>query len=454
MTRKIHSQIAIAKKTWHFARWLVPMVSLPVLAGIVAVGWLGYRELRATQVGKNLDASLGLDGTTSGDAWLDKKFRESTQAVGTALWSKVYLLTTHANFHNQKDLPIVGGAALPRQLDRNQLWEANERVGEYLSEMRPVIDLIHQAAQTPTPVWQPIAFNGFATLLPESQAARESARILQLEAEYALYNGDSQRAMKAINSLHGTAESINWNICIVTQLVYTGIRDIYLRTIQRSLHTDVWSSEQIEKLMGQINQPVNVAEAFRHGMRSEQAWVESMLDSSKSFFAGMRLVVFPSVKLELRQHYQGLQSLADSSNVRLSTQLAEYEERWGIDRTSGSSGMLASYFFPVASAYATGLEASEQLRQISFVALAIKRFGFEYQRAPVDLSELSKIGLSPKDWTIAGVGRLGYSVEGEQAFVWGLRHNESSVATTRPKTEIDDIEDVSHMAIIVVDSQQ
>lgn len=447
MTNQALSPRPTAKKTWHFARWLVPMLSLPFLVGTIAIGWLGFREVRATQALRELNAPQSSSNTSTGDVWMDENHRASTSTVGTAMWSKIYLLMFAANYQDQKELPLVGSKSLWPILDRKRPWEEDEPVANYLTEMRPVIDLIHQAAQLPTPVWQPLAFNGLSTLLPEPQEARNVSRLLQLEAEYALYHGDSQRALKAIDSLHATAEAIGWNISVPAQLYHLSMQDPYLRTIQRSLHTDVWSSEQLDLLLGQIDQPIDVADSFRRGLKAEQASVDSVLNSSLSEFAGSRLMKFPSAKLELQRQYLELQALADSANVRLSTHVHEREN--GIGRYEGAAGMLVNYYLPIASAYAAALDAKEQLRQVTGVAVAVKRFQLEHQRFPEDLSELSKTGLSTEDWTVVGVGRLGYGVEGDRAYVWGLGPQDSTIAAERPTLETDDNEIPYHMAVVV-----
>ena len=451
MTNQAHSPKPTTKKTWHFARWLVPVLSLPVLVGTIAIGWLGFREVRAMQTVRDLNVLQDTSSSTS-DAWLDENHRASTSTVGTAIWSKVYLLMFAANYEDQKNLSLVGSKSLSPILDRGQPWEEDEPVATYLSEMRPVIELIHQAAQLPTPVWQPLAFNGPSTLLHEPQEARNVARLLQLEAEYALYHGDSQSALRAIDSLHATAEAIGWNISVPTQLYHLSMQDLYLRTIQRSLHAEVWSSEQLEQFLSQLKQPIDVADSFRRGLKAERAWVDSMLNSNQSEFAGSRLVKFPSAKLELQRKYLELQGLADSASSRFSTHVQEHEN--AIRRSEGAAGMLVNYYLPIARAYAAALDAKEQLRQITRVAVAVKRFQLEHQRLPEDLSELSKVGLSSDDWTVVGVGRLGYSVEGDRAYVWGLGLQDRTIAATRPTLETDDSEVPYHMAIVVFDFEK
>lgn len=446
MTNQAHSPKLTAKKTWHFARWLVPMLSLPALVGTIAIGWLGYREVRAMQTFRDLNA-LQDSSSSTGDAWVDENHRAATSTVGTAMWSKVYLLMFAANYEDQKDLPLVGTKSLSPILDRGQPWKEDEAAEKYLMEMTPVIELIHQAAQLPTPVWQPLAFNGASTLLPEPQEAHNVARLLQLEAEYALYHGNSQRALKAITSLQATAESIDWNISVPTLLYHLTMQDLYLRTIQRSLHTDVWSSEQLEQLLSQLAEQIDVTDSFRRGLKAEQAWADSMLGTNQSEFAGSRLMKFPSVRLELQRQYRELQGLADAANVRLSTHVQKHED--AIRRYEGAAGMFANYYLPYASAYAAALDAKEQLRQITRVAVAIKRFQLEHQRFPEDLSDLSKTGLSSEDWTVVGVGRLGYSVEGDRAYIWGLGPQDSTVAAERPTLETEDNELPHHLAIVV-----
>ncbi len=448
MKNVIGSAKRIAKKTWWPARWLVPLVSAPVALGCVAAVWVGYRELRAAGELQRLTEPLEEGERLAGESRVEQMLRDSTSTEGTALWSQIYMLTNAGNSTVSQDLPIMGTAPLPNLLNRDQPWEANERVGQYLEEMRPVTELIHQAVKLPTPVWQPLTFDGFRTLLPHVQAAIGPARLLQLEAEYAIYHEDAPRAMQALAALQATGDSIDWDIFIVVQTYHFIMQDMAFETLQRSLWTDVWNAEELTQFMEQTDQPIDINETFRKGIRGEKAWVEGTLTDERGLPSGVRLIGFPNAKRELLRHYDVIWELAVKSSERLSTRINNYElSAWNGTR-KGVSGILASEFSPAASSFAASLEISEQSRQLTHVGLALKRFQLEYERWPEELSELSCYGLSTRDWTLAGVGQFGFEVDGGRAYVWGLARDERTIAEQRPVVALDELDEAYQMVVV------
>ena len=439
------------KQVWWPARWLVPMVCLPLLVGLIAVTAFGYREWRAARaLPHELDAPAIEGQTATPDAWLDSMFRQSTSTAATAQWSEIFFLTSYGSW-NKKDaveLPVVGSAPLPRLFEPREPWPLNAQVEEYLQERRSLIERIHQAAQLPTPVWQPLLLFDFATLLPALDRVRYPLGLIQLEAEHAIYNAEAQRALAAITNMQAIAESIDWKPIVVAQVIAGRLRYSYLQTIQRSLHTALWNAEQLRTLMRQIDQPIAVRESFQLSVRGDKGVMTLLLDSDRAVFAGMRLLKSPNAKLKLLDRYDQALALADQPGKRLS-QLLETMEH---DRPRSSESFLEACLFPALSSYAALFENAELARQQTLVALAIKLFTIEHNRLPMTLAELSQVGLSEQDWTIDGVGSLGYEVDGSRAYVWGPQHGKPAVAPQRPAVDTEKLEEALQVTIVTFDA--
>ncbi len=441
----------LPKRVWWPARWLVPMVCLPLLVGLIAVTAFGYREWQAARMlPYELSDSALPEQTTSADAWLDASFRQSTSTVATAQWSEIFFLTTYGSWYRNAadELPVVGSAPLPELFEPRQAWPLNARVEEYLQDRQLLIERIHEAAELPTPVWQPLQFQGIATLLHTLENVRYPFKLIQLEAEYSVVNADDQRALTAITSLQAIADSINWKPIVVARSVAGGLRYSYLQTIQRSLQTSLWNAEQLRILMQQISQPIAVRESFQQSVRGQKAMMASLLESNASLFVGMRLLKFPNGKLKLLDRYDEALALTDVPGVRLSRRLAAMEE----DSSLGSDNLLEYHLFHNFSSYATQFENAEQARQQTLVALAIKLFTLEYNRLPATLAELSQVGLSDRDWTIVGVGPLDYEIRGSRAYVWSRGDGERLLAPQLPPLENDEFGDGQRRTVITFDA--
>ncbi len=427
---------ANSQSAWKFSRWILALTGLPLIAFTVFAAWIGIRELRAAREYEQLIEPFRQAGTPVGDAWLDRTFRERTSTDGAAAWSKILLLTSSIWDANSDKLPIVGSAELPEVIDSTHPWPENEPVADFLAEIRPIIDLIHASGDRTQPVWQPLAFDGMATLLEELQQSRSVVRLLQLDAEHALYNNDAPRAMAAIRSMLATAQAFDWKVFLVGEYVNSALRSVHSTTIQRSLAANRWNVQQIEELMSPLATPLPIAERWRSSLLSEQAMVCSVLEnSSDSLPSEFSLFGFPSAKLHLMKLYAELQILPATSGFQLRRHALAYESRFASKDTRSVEGVLAGIFLPAIENYAAILERLEHERRITLTALGVKRFQLEHQRWPNELSDLATIGLTTDDWTLPEIGRIGYAVEEDTAFVWGAPPRSLEIAAARPQFE-------------------
>ena len=102
------------KQVWWPARWLVPMVCLPLLVGLIAVTAFGYREWRAARaLPHELDAPAIEGQTATPDAWLDSMFRQSTSTAATAQWSEIFFLTSYGSWNRNGCSRIAGSGLCP-----------------------------------------------------------------------------------------------------------------------------------------------------------------------------------------------------------------------------------------------------------------------------------------------------------------------------------------------------
>ena len=139
------------------------------------------------------------------DASMAAHFEKSTHKEGTAAWSEALLLARSANAI-ANGLPIVGDGSLPRDFRPGVEWPDEPRVAEFLKEIRPLLKKIDDADDFPKPVSMPIDFNGFSTTLEAYQQVRSLARILNLDANHALFHNESERALRDIRSIQAVAK--------------------------------------------------------------------------------------------------------------------------------------------------------------------------------------------------------------------------------------------------------
>lgn len=402
-------------------RWLVPLVVLPLIGFAIYAGWLGYREQQSSRDLDALIAPIRAAGEPLGDAWLAQRFRQTSSNEGTAAWSEIEMLSGNIGWRAMDKLPIVGVGKTLRTLEVGAKWEADALVDDFLLQAQPLLELIFDAAKYPTPVWQPLVFRGLQTLLPQLQESRQVQRLLMLDFEHAIVHQDLDRAMRDLQAMQTTAAAFDWHICIVNELVTIALRGMYYDAIERSLFAQVWTDEHLEKLMEQVRQPLPLERGWAASIEAEKAMTLSNLDGTGSM-ADLELLNSASNKLYLIRRYDEIQSLADTPAGQFARKAAQLESDWKNRPSNVGGDILVNMLTPAVAAYAEAFDRSERSRRLVLTSLAVKRFQLANDRWPEQLQELSQVGLGPADWTLPGIGSLGYAVEsdGKTACVWAV----------------------------------
>lgn len=438
-------------------RWLVPLVCLPLLAFVIYAAWLGYRDHQASRELDALIAPIRAAGEPLGDAWLEQHFRQTTSSDGTAAWSEIIMLSTSFGWDATGGLPIVGRGKSLRTLEVGAKWEVDALVDDFLEQARPLFDLLYDAAKYPTPVWQPMEFQGIVTLLPELQDSRQIQRLLQLDFEHAIVHSDSDRALSDLQAMQTTAEAFDWDMFLVGELVNIALRGIYYASIQRSLYANVWSAEQLEKLTAQVSQPLPLAQSWNASVETEKALSLAYVSGSRPP-QEVEFLLSAESKLDLMRRYDEIQALSGAPLGDLTRRADELEGDWKSRQTNVGADALGSMLLPAVAAYANAFERLERTRRMVLTSLAIKRFQLAKDRWPEHLQELTQVGLSPEDWTLPGIGSLGCAIErdGKTACVWAVGQNDPGnagnqyvVASQCPDYADDKLENVQYYLTLI-----
>jgi len=356
------------------------------------------------------------------------------------------LATAGSNGFQLEQLPYLGVAPIPTEIEPGGQWKSEPAVAEYLEWMRPVIDEIHAAAQYPTPVWQPIEFRGFATLLEELQNSRTLARLLSLDVEHALYHGDSDRALRSLQAMQGVAAAFDWQICIIADLVNLALHQTHQGMIQRSLAVNPWSEEQLQLLQHQMSHPREVPRRWQNVIAGERALAYGALDNGIDEYVDGTVLQrlewiwrIPSVQENLLTRFRDIEILGDQGIVGLVERAKQLTQAWLRPRGQQVFFSFTHMFIGSFEAYARAIEREEMLRRLTLTAIAIKRFQLSTGQWPERLDQLEQVGLKPVDWHTTSAGQFGYEVDDEVAYVWSLDSlNETTVPADRPTLSVSD----------------
>lgn len=426
--------------------WQKPLNWLLATAVVIVafVGWLAIREVRADQAIRAEITRLRSAGLPVDNATMAAQFAESTHPEGTQAWAEILDLCSSSwlsSIGSTEGFPYVSNGQVPAQINAGENWELQEEVDAYLEIVSPVLSRIHEAGQYPKPVWQPITFNGFSTLLEPVQISRSANQLLQLDAEAALHKQDAARTLQNIESMFHLTDAFDWNNFGVTKLVAIAKRHGAHEIIRRSLSADCWTTEDLKKLRSFVATPESLSLAWPLIVNSERAMLltnirdRPLVDASYDDQLPPYLLTWlPSVQLELLQKSEGWENLATNS---LSQMRRDATRIGSAQEASGS--IIGKFYDNVMTGYPSFVSAllrQEDGRRFTLCALAVKQFQLENDAWPKLLSELESVGLAPSDWRTLEAGEFGFEVENDVAYIWSYYpKKESTVPAQRPVVE-------------------
>jgi len=431
----------MSTKKAFWLRWPFLITVIPLTLLLIAATALGINEWRAAGRVEAELARIQAAGYPIDDASMSRWFFDHTSQEGTAQWSKLLsLVTVGSSGFQLEQLPYLGNAPIPTEIVPAKPWDAEPAVAEYLQWMQPVIEELHAATEYPTPVWQPIEFRGFATLLESLQNSRSLVRLLRLEVEHALYHGESDRALRGLQTMQGVAAAFDWQICIVADLVNIALDQSHHAMLQRSLTVAPWSEEQLQLLQDQVSTPRNVKRRWGNVIAGERAMVLSALtpqllvqDNSPGLQQLGWLWRVPSLQETTLAAYHGLELIGAPGLAGLAERASVLEHAWVDAGPTSIFAVFVNLFLPGVSGYAGAVEREEMSRRLTLTAVAIKRFQLSTGQWPERLDQLTQVGLEPADWHTVSAGAFGYEVSDDTAYLWSFADGkESAVPANRP----------------------
>jgi hypothetical protein len=413
-------------------RWLFWGVLLPIILLFAVITSQGIRQWQAANRFEAEIAQIRASNLPIDNASMARWFREMTRTEGASAWGEVLLAleTAIAPIDNPERMPFVGTGDPIAVPDPDRQWPEEKQVGEYLRWIGPTIEKIHQAVELPKPVWLPIEFRGFQTPLAELQSSRSVTRHLQLEVEHALYQKESERALRGITSLRGVADAFDWQICLVGDLVHRTHAIAYLATIRRSMAYGLWGEAEIDRIDSQLapRDPFQITERWRRVFIGERAMLLSslndaaMTDYNADEFgaAAMKVAGLPTVKVGLLEKYFLMLRIADGPLAGLPDRANELE-LWLTQKGSAFdlTTRWTSMWLPAIRAYSQSIIREEDDRRVTRTSLAVKKYQLREGNWPQDLAALDGIGLPASERVTVGGKPLGYQVDGDAAWVWG-----------------------------------
>lgn len=284
------------------------LLTIMILAGLGTILTVVAREWTAAcRVDSEL-ARLRAAGLPTDDASLALWFEQSSSKEATLVWDEVLdLVGTYSPWNNyvrQQRLRLV-------DLDEDEFWKTvieSSELEKYVSDMQPVIDRIEIAAQSPNPVWMPVAFRGPLTLLAGPNETRVVVELLACDVRFALKHGDPERAFRSLLLIPEVASAFDWNFAGVTKAIYVAHMNSYFRLVQETLLADAWNEEQLSRLREIAAKPLGIEQNLRETLIANRVHRLQMIKPSAHVNESTRplgewRLTLPSYQLQVLRAY-------------------------------------------------------------------------------------------------------------------------------------------------------
>ena len=445
-------------------RSLYLLLAAPVIAllGVFAMGvkieWAAAASVKASL------ARLTSEGEPIGNHTLAQWMDNNTSQETTAQWRDILVATDGLSVRFRDLLPLDD----EHELAPSQPSDDADILQRYAQQARPIIEAIEKVKSQPKPVWQPVVFNGFGTLLPDLQGSRSIIYLLSREFRVAVHQRDPSRAIQALDLMLKVADAYDWQIGFVSDFVYFAAVNRHRDQIRQSLAIGFWDNEeQLLQLRDQMNRPHDLHDRLAKAVATERAYQLAefgITSEGPSYFereSGFEVFPFGTTAttgqsmLERYEQWRDIDMTTAFDQWPTSeTSNQEKDELWAFSILGIPVANTAAFIEPFYSnegSIASTFYRFELNRRWTLTAVAIKLFKLQHDRFPNELSELSEIGLTESDWMVNSQESFGYEVGGrdEVAYLWSIDFEtakrpggEPVVAKERPLTSDDPIQKI------------
>jgi hypothetical protein len=410
------------RNPWYLriSSWAIGFV---VLLGVFAIA-MTWIEVRASQKLRQAMELANKQGVPYDNASMTAWFDKNSSHEQTQEWTDILLLSTTGSQAQKRDWLLYHSPGANVDVFTLKQDEYDELRHELVVEAKPFLDRVHSVQRSDKPVWFPIKFAGYGTLLHQTQDSRSVMRWLELELEDALKAGDRQRASECLDAMDKTASAFDCNLCTVTRLVSIAHWGVYWQSIRQSLAGSFWNKDELEQLLKRVDKPRNVDADWNEITQGELAFVLETIgnyDSEPQLNMVWHALRLPSIRHYVWEQYSRLSKVSNGGYSALATNSKTYDQ--SVDERARTTlyGFIVSRVHPSSDQIAKSLLREEMLRKLTKTAIALKRFRLDQHEWPKNLTELAGYGLETDDWMATESQAFGYELEpdGNSVVLWG-----------------------------------
>jgi hypothetical protein len=424
------------KRRWGCAILIALALATPVILFVgayVGIVWSSDR-LAGEAIAKARDAGDPVDLPSIG------AFYPTSPAIdeATAHWLRASEIVGDPAFHSSmKGIPLFDGT---RTVDEDEILRPGdlERVTPFLDRYRKALDASHAARRAGSVARFPIDFDdGIAMLIPHVQNLRSLNRLLQLDLEVKLAQGDREGAVEDLLSLIATSESLKNEPILVSQLVRIACLGVAIGALERTLAHHQLSDEQLARIQEALARQ-QLHDSLKRALRGEQFFLihVTRTNGSTGNPGADWARALPFRGADMAKGMELWRKVLDASDEgMLETLTATQEMEKEIEAVAGSPIDRLRYsttvlLFPAVDAATKAFLRGEASARLAETGVACERYRLAHDKLPAKLDDLvpeflPAVPLDPFDrqplrYRVTESGALLYSLGVDQLDDGGL----------------------------------
>ncbi|MEM9367207.1 MAG: hypothetical protein AAGD07_14545 [Planctomycetota bacterium] len=319
------------------------------------------------------------------------------------------------------------GAFVPPQEE----WMVGKLLAERASDASAIVSAMESLA-TDQPIQQPLLFEGMQTLLPETQSSREHIRFLRRQAQLAYHQGDFERVVTLIELMQTLADVGDWQVFLVSELVWTAKQEAIATSICECMEHDVFTDGQLERLKAIVARTINYSDRWKIAMGSELAMAAAQLgivEEGGAVHWALGVLAGHQTGSSRLYALRGFDATIQEGE-RLGG-LAWDPDQWPepFDESSrtvslvsfplADDAILMQQMHPGVKRLAQVYHRLETHRRVARLAIGLRQYEHANDSWPGDLSVLSKFGVVDSDSRYPSGKWIGYANRDEgPAYLW------------------------------------
>ncbi len=407
---------------------LLPCVLMLLICGGPIAWWLSRNVIAAREL-KRQTAELIARDIPIDDASITVYREQQMSKQQTARWMEILATLESKEFGaTTQGLPIIGTPKNQQSYVPGEPWVHADEVTEFLDQWSDLRTEMHAVLEESGPIWTPIEFESFNTMLPSIQSSRTASRLLTLEFRDAMIRGDQAATMRSLLAMIGVSRSMEKEPSVISQLVHIATLGVALRDLKLALEADFFEPSQLLPILSQLQQRESLRNRHRYAILGERALALPAFDNPGMLSEGATGPSFgarPIDALASLQVYEQLEAAPTDTLDQYAAFLEQFANDYAAKRTQAGplrrfDTIITDLVTPAMDGVGLAMVRSEMEVRIAKLAIGVRLYQDRFGRSPTSVAALNELDVDLGELQPLGTKPFGLRNEQGTVVLWGF----------------------------------